>query len=77
VKKQLVDGKWLHIIVLPENPQSLLPLRGGWNPLNWRIAKVVDDAIRTGVVTEAGKYGFEYNHAEGRLDWNVYKIIED
>lgn len=76
MKKQIVDGLAVHVIDLLEDPRSLLPIRGGWNPLNWQIAKVVDDAIRTGVVTEPGKYGFTYAKTNGILNWNVYKINE-
>lgn len=77
MKRQFVDGRMVHVIVFSENPRSCLPIRGGWNPLNWQIAKVVDDAIRSGVVTEPGKYGFAYNKSNGILNWDVYKIIED
>lgn len=76
MKRQLVDGRLVYVIVIDEDPRSILPIKGGWNPLNWNIARVVDDSIRSGVVTEPGKYGYEYAKSNGKLNWIVYRINE-
>lgn len=71
---QIVDGIPLYIVVLPENPISLLPIRYD-DPIEKLYANALEIAIREGIVTEAGKYGIHIDFANN--NWTIHKIIED
>lgn len=55
-------------------------------PITWSTAeeepyaRSLDHALRTGVITQPGKYGIERETPKSRLDWNshytIYRIEE-
>lgn len=72
---QKVAGVKLYIVNLTEDPKSLLPIRGGWDPRHRPYARALDTAIRQGVITEPGKYGIKLSRRNKHYD--IHLIIEN
>lgn len=69
---QIVDGTEVFVVDLEALPEL---------PITWSTAeeepyaKALDHAIRTGVITEPGKYGIELEQAKSRVDPNSHYSI--
>jgi hypothetical protein len=69
---QVVDGKSVYVVDFDELPKR--PIHEGDIPELRPYAKALDDALKTGIITEPGKYGIWINTAETRYE--IFKIIE-
>jgi hypothetical protein len=70
---QTVDGRDVYVIDFATMPE--LPITAG-SLEDAPYAAALDDAIRTGVITEPGKYGIEIKGATDRIDYSIYAIKE-
>lgn len=68
---QKVDGLNVYVVDFDTMPQ--LPITGEGEEK--RYAKALDNAIRTGIITEPGKYGIYFQTASSK-EYTIYKIIE-
>lgn len=71
---QTIDGIDVFVIVLSEDPTTMLPITSPDAPSLVPYAQALDAAIREGVVKEPGKYGISIT--DSGQHWNVFKIIE-
>lgn len=71
---QNVDGKLVYVVVITEPPLTLLPVYSDENRFLRPYADALDDAIRSGIVKDPGKYGIWMNLLRTRYE--IYKIVE-
>jgi hypothetical protein len=71
---QTINGRECYVAVLTQSPQIYLPVGDDGDPQLTPYANALDTAIRTGVITEPGKYGIEVK-TDGA--WMAYAIIEN
>lgn len=74
---QTVDGTEVFVVDLNALPK--LPITWS-NAEEEPYAKALDHALRTGVITEPGKYGIELEHSKSRADphshYSIHRIKE-
>jgi hypothetical protein len=69
---QTVDGTEVFVVDLEALPE--LPIT--WNNAEEEpYAKALDHALRTGVITQPGKYGIELEVPKSRADYNSHYSI--
>jgi hypothetical protein len=70
---QVVDGHEVFVVDFDELPQ--LPIT--WDkPEDEPYARCLDNAIRTGVITEPGKYGIAAVTVDGETVYQIARIVE-